>query len=251
MLGGGGGVGIGGAMIAPRKVVKKKRGKRVGVASGGMGDVVDVPDPEDDEYAVARQGGTTTTNTTTTASTTSDVVASWGNGGGGMAGVVVVDCAPSSSVTCPSTPGNANSVIPSPPDQHPAYVEESPPMRIKAERAMDKAEEFIREKQMRQRTAISIAAERAMQQRGGVGMAAGASSSAAWKTTNDAVPSQMNSSTSSDVPSLMPSNSRDETYQAAKAAAEEKKAAAAEEKKAAAAEKAAAKAAPDAKRRKT
>ena len=34
-------------------------------------------------------------------------------------------------------------------------------MRIKAERAMDKAEEFIREKQ-KQRNAIALAAERAM-----------------------------------------------------------------------------------------
>jgi len=79
----------GGPIIAPRKVVKKKRGKRVGVASGGMGDVVDVPDPEDDEYADARQDGMTTTAAAAAAAApTSNVVASWGNGGGGMAGVV-------------------------------------------------------------------------------------------------------------------------------------------------------------------
>ena len=80
----------GGPIIAPRKVVKKKRGKRVGVALGGMGDVVDVPDPEDDEYADARQDGMTTTAAAAAAAAapTSNVVASWGNGGGGMAGVV-------------------------------------------------------------------------------------------------------------------------------------------------------------------
>jgi hypothetical protein len=40
-------------------------------------------------------------------------------------------------------------------------------MHIKAKQAMDKAEEFIREKQMRKQTAILCAAKRAMQQKGG------------------------------------------------------------------------------------
>jgi len=86
-------------------------------------------------------------------------------------------------------------------------------MRIKAERAMDKADEFIREKQ--RKSAIAMAAERAMQDKGpGLmprtsSMESGASDGGGWKM-NNAMPNS-------------PASPTDETYQAAKAAAGEAK----------------------------
>jgi hypothetical protein len=158
-------------VIDPKKVVKKKRGKRVGVASSssssssflGEASAVDLPDP---------------TNVVTVPDPTSN---NDGNGepwaapqsqagtlGNGV--VVVVANAPSPLlsllsllVDCPTTPGTGTQTNPV------FVVEESLPICIKAKWAMDKAEEFIRKKQMRQRTATSSAAKRAMQQRRGLG----------------------------------------------------------------------------------
>jgi len=202
-----------GAVVAPRKVVKKKRGKRVGVASssssgGAEGGAADLPDPYDAEGVPDSTRDDGTGDDGARAAPQSRAGA-WS----------VADALPAGY---PSTP--------TPQHDHPApvaAVEESPPMRIKAERAMDKAEEFIREKQMRQRTAISSAAERAMQQRGGPGGEVGgpgSGSGSAWKTANDAAappPPASLLSSSAAFPPPSPSNSGDETYRAARAAAEE------------------------------
>lgn len=88
----------------------------------------------------------------------------------------------------------------------------SPPMREKAERANQNAEQFLKEKQ---RSAIAMAAERAMQDRssqsGDVSVASSeggisTASSSGWKMSNTV---------------NTPASPKDETYQAAKAAAEE------------------------------
>jgi hypothetical protein len=69
-------------------------------------------------------------------------------------------------------------------------------MCIKAKQAMDKAEEFIRKKQMRQRTAILSAAERVMQQMGGLGRGGtGGGAAGTWKTGNNITPSAKSSLT--------------------------------------------------------
>ena len=77
----------------------------------------------------------------------------------------------------------------------------SPPMRVKAEMAMQNAEEFIKEKQ---RSAIAMAAQRAMSEK--TSETNGSGSSSGWKIGNI------------NTPALSPTDSE---YQAAKAAAEE------------------------------
>ena len=106
----------------------------------------------------------------------------------------------------------------------------SPPLREKAERAMQSADEFIREKQ---RSAIAMAAERAMHERsassggGSVGGGGGAMSTASSAQSLEMPSSSGSSGWKIGVAeaglqqpqfNLSP---RDETYQAAKAAAEE------------------------------
>jgi hypothetical protein len=219
----GGGIGGGGGGIAPKKIVKKKKGKsRVGVATstfeaehgGGVGGGgIDIPDPAE----------ITTSSSSMQPSSFNDEGAAarrvpqsyeYNNGSSG-----------NESMKYPTTPGGGTQHIEpttTPMEgtiQSPPYIEESPPMRIKAERAMCKADEFIREKQqemqLRQRSAISSAAERAMHQRANSGGGGTGTGSSAWKMTND----------SSSTNNLSPSNnnSMDETFQAAKAAAEEAK----------------------------
>lgn len=190
------GGGIIGGGIAPKKIVKKKKGKsRVGVATSsfeaehGGGGGVDIPDPA--EMTTSMQPSSAYDEGARRAPQSYE----YSNDGGGGG----------ESMNYPTTPMEGTT--------QPPYIEESPPMRIKAERAMCKADEFIREKQqemqLRQRSAISSAAERAMHQRANSGGTGGGS---AWKMTND---SSTNSSPSN--------NSMDETFQAAKAAAEEAK----------------------------
>ena len=191
------GGGIIGGGIAPKKIVKKKKGKsRVGVATSsfeaehGGGGGVDIPDPA--EMMTSMQQPSSAYDEGARRAPQSYEYSNDGGGGG-------------ESMNYPTTPMEGTT--------QPPYIEESPPMRIKAERAMCKADEFIREKQqemqLRQRSAISSAAERAMHQRANSGGTGGGS---AWKMTND---SSTNSSPSN--------NSMDETFQAAKAAAEEAK----------------------------
>jgi hypothetical protein len=108
-----------------------------------------------------------------------------------------------------------------PPPSTPSFVPppvvppspQSPPLKVKAERAHNSAEEFIREKQ---RSAIAMAAKRAMLQKSdGASSATPSSSEPAWKLSNeDAYAANTLNSTPTSSP-------KDETYRAAKAAAEE------------------------------
>lgn len=98
---------------------------------------------------------------------------------------------------------------PPPTDTSPYAPAMSPPMRVKAEMATQNAEEFIKEKQ---RSAIAMAAERAMNEKATSSSQNGSSGSGSgggggWKIA-----------TAAETPTLSP---RDSEYQAAKAAAEE------------------------------
>jgi hypothetical protein len=65
-------------------------------------------------------------------------------------------------------------------------------MRIKTKQAIEKAEEFISERHMGQRTAILSATEHAMQQKGSLsGGGVGGGVAGAWKTANN-VPLSIN-----------------------------------------------------------
>ncbi|KAL3778935.1 hypothetical protein HJC23_012393 [Cyclotella cryptica] len=88
----------------------------------------------------------------------------------------------------------------------------SPPLKVKAERVHHSAEEFIREKQ---RSAIAMAAERAMLEKTHSHGEAASVSSDGWKLAND---DSYAAATLSQPPQASPT---DETYRAAKAAAEE------------------------------
>lgn len=202
-----------GGGIVPKKIVKKKKGKRVGVvtSSTGAAEGVDLPDPTEstnmtnyDERIRAPQSNEHVNGSVHSRQPQSFLSSDY-----------------------PTTPGvqasESNTMVTSTPIMGlslPPHIEESPPMRIKAERAMSKADEFIREKQhemqMRQRSAISSAAERAMHHRANTSGEGGGGG--AWKITNDD-----NAKCTMAVPSLSPSNLVDETFQAAKAAAEEAK----------------------------
>lgn len=130
-----------GAAGTAKKVVKKKRGKRVGIGSSGM-EITSTSYPNDDGIPEPSSRQPTDGSFHMPATNSSNNLPPpppiWQNS-------TADDNPPSSSVIIPH---------------------DSPPMRIKAERAMDKAEEFIREKQ-KQRNAIALAAERAMQDRAG------------------------------------------------------------------------------------
>jgi len=135
------------------------------------------------------------------------------------------------------------SQVPSTPQHHtappPPMSPTSPPLRVKAEKAMQSADEFIREKQ---RSAIAMAAERAMHERSGIDVrsASGAGdrgSSSGTMTPSSSHPSlQMPSANDltsdgssagwklgnpAEVAAQFGISPKDETYQAAKAAAEE------------------------------
>ena len=159
--------GVGGA----KKIVKKKRGKRVGV---GSATVVQTQPPQQPVLA-----------------TESNYV----HNVGGM-----------NSIPAPEP----SSFQPPPPtDTSPYAPAMSPPMRVKAEMATQNAEEFIKEKQ---RSAIAMAAERAMNEKATSSSQNGSSGSGSgggggWKIA-----------TAAETPTLSP---RDSEYQAAKAAAEE------------------------------
>ena len=129
-----------GATGTAKKVVKKKRGKRVGIGSSGMEITSSYPNDGGIPEPSSQQptDGSFHTPATNSSNNSPPPPPIWRNN-------TAHDNPPSSSVTMPH---------------------DSPPMRIKAERAMDKAEEFIREKQ-KQRNAIALAAERAMQDRAG------------------------------------------------------------------------------------
>ena len=130
-----------------KKVVKKKRGKRVGIGSSS-GSVEtpttsypydgSIPEPSSLQHQQPTDGSfqssTTPFSNNTHAPPPPPPI--WRNN------TSILDNNASSSSAVNNT-------------------HDSPPMRIKAERAMDKAEEFIREKQ-KQRNAIALAAERAM-----------------------------------------------------------------------------------------
>jgi hypothetical protein len=100
---------------------------------------------------------------------------------------------------------------------------QSPPLKVKAERVHNSAEEFIREKQ---RSAIAAAAERAVLEKrdeNGAGLQSGepslpaATTTTQWKLSNNS-DAYAASTLSADI---APSYSQDETYKAAMAAAEE------------------------------
>jgi hypothetical protein len=136
--------GAGGEMGAEgtaKKIVKKKRGKRVGIGSSGL-EITSTSYPNDDGIpepsSLPPTDGSFHTPATSSSNNSPPPPPIWRNN-------TADDNPPLSSVIVPH---------------------DSPPMRIKAERAMDKAEEFIREKQ-KQRNAIALAAERAMQDRAG------------------------------------------------------------------------------------
>ena len=128
-----------GAAGTAKKVVKKKRGKRVGIGTSGM-EITSTSYPNDDGIpepsSFQPTDGSFRPPATNSSNNSPPPPPIWRNN-------TADDNPPSSSVIVPH---------------------DSPPMRIKAERAMDKAEEFIREKQ-KQRNAIALAAERAMQDR--------------------------------------------------------------------------------------
>ncbi|KAL7467629.1 hypothetical protein ACHAXS_007870 [Conticribra weissflogii] len=130
--------------------------------------------------------------------------------------------------------------VPTTPQHHtappPPISPTSPPLRVKAEKAMQSADEFIREKQ---RSAIAMAAERAMHERSvhSIGSAGNSGSSPGTMTPSSSHPSlQMpsandlasNGSSSgwklgnpAESAAQFTTSPKDETYQAAKAAAEE------------------------------
>mmetsp|Transcript_8377 Transcript_8377/g.14678 ORF Transcript_8377/g.14678 Transcript_8377/m.14678 type:complete len:599 (+) Transcript_8377:82-1878(+) len=173
---------------ATKKVMKKKRGKRVGVASAAVSTTgaAELPPPN----SIPEPAHPSSFKPPS-----------------------IPDSAMSPHQ--PATPQNISTMqaTPSTPTPYAITQPESPPMRIKAERAMDKADEFIREKQ--RKSAIAMAAERAMQDKGpGLmprtsSMESGASDGGGWKM-NNAMPNS-------------PASPTDETYQAAKAAAGEAK----------------------------
>lgn len=160
-------------MSTSRKVVKKKRGKRVGVGSSSSAPdnvMTSIPEPVEQQQ---QPPPPSFQSPPIPASTPTKQLA---------------------PMTIPSSPAHVNT--------HPQQPETPPtPMLIKAERAANKADEFLREKQ---RSAISVAAERAIldkatQQQTPV--------EPGWKTENAAAGP--------------PPSPNDETYQSAKAAAEE------------------------------
>ena len=157
-------------MSTSRKVVKKKRGKRVGVGSSSSAPdnvMASIPEPvEQHQPPPPFQSPSLSASTPTK------------------------QLAP---VAIPSSPANMHT--------HPKQPETPPtPMLIKAERAANKADEFLREKQ---RSAISVAAERAILDKATQQTPVESS----WKTENAAA--------------NPPPSPNDETYQSAKAAAEE------------------------------
>ncbi|KAL9187888.1 hypothetical protein ACHAXT_006266 [Thalassiosira profunda] len=179
-------VGAGVSWSAPKaggakKVVKKKRGKRVGVGSAAAAGAASIPDPQ--------------------ASVLPDPQQQPGSfQPPAMPGAEAPPGPPPSQWGTPATPA-----MPSTP-AHGAtegtLLPDSPPMRIKAERALDRAEEFLQEKQ--RRSALALAAERAVLDKGG----AGSDNGGGWKLDNDD-------------DGGAPDSPRDETYMAAKAAARE------------------------------
>lgn len=186
------GMGMGGTPgVTSKKVVKKKRGKRVGVGNSATTSTTNempppssIPEPAQPSGSFqppvppAQTMGTQAPVQQTMPQTPQ--TPSWGN--------------QSTAHQMPATPSSTSS------DQ--LQLPESPPMRIKAERAMDKADEFIREKQ--RKSAIALAAERAMQDKSGNGQMQRSPSTEGWKMNNNE-----------------PKSPKDSTYQAAKAAAEE------------------------------
>jgi len=168
--------GVGGA----KKIVKKKRGKRVGVGSAAAA----VPQPTQ-QPAVATESNN------------------------------VAPEQPSSFQPPPSLTTDTSYAQPTPSNPPaPMYQSSpmasqiksnappqvSPPMRVKAEMAMQNAEEFIKEKQ---RSAIAMAAERAMSEK--ASSSSSSENGSGWKLS----------------PAEIPSYPKDSEYQAAMAAAEE------------------------------
>ena len=159
-------------MSTSKKVVKKKRGKRVGVGSSSSAPdnvMASIPEPVEQQQQLPPPSFQS----------------------------------PSLSALTP-TKQLAPMAIPSSPAQmqtHPQQPETPPtPMLIKAERAANKADEFLREKQ---RSAITVAAERAILDKATQQTPVEPS----WKTENAATGP--------------PPSPKDATYQSAKAAAEE------------------------------
>eukprot|EP00571_Detonula_confervacea_P011814 CAMPEP_0172301562 /NCGR_PEP_ID=MMETSP1058-20130122/3413_1 /TAXON_ID=83371 /ORGANISM="Detonula confervacea, Strain CCMP 353" /LENGTH=1518 /DNA_ID=CAMNT_0013011717 /DNA_START=111 /DNA_END=4667 /DNA_ORIENTATION=+ len=195
--------------VTSKKVVKKKRGKRVGVGSSAAAPAQPTSIPEPSSIPEPAQSTGSFRPPPTTQSTPhppshnhgtmpqTPRAPSWGNNSNNNTND---NSMPPTLHQIPSTPTPPRPQLP-----------ESPPMRIKAERAMDKADEFIREKQ--RKSAIALAAERAMHDKSsGVPSMDGSASGPGWKMSNG---------NQSNAVSLSPASPKDETYQAAKAAAEE------------------------------
>ena len=184
-------------MAGTKKVVKKKRGKRVGVGSSSATAAPQqqqtnaIPDPTSSQTSFIPEPQFQPPQPPPTPSTPQ----------------IMTMSSPSPYATqTPTRPGGDA------PIQQPV-LPDSPPMRIKAERAMDKAEEFILQKQQQaeaQKSALALAAERAVQDKNGDmqrSPSVESSGSSGWKMNINAT--------------TEPTSPRDETYQAAKAAAEE------------------------------
>jgi len=187
--------GVGGA----KKIVKKKRGKRVGVGSAAAAAAVQPPTQQQQPQPMVTDSP---------------------NMNGGMNTIPAPEpssfqppppLSTDSSYAPQPTSSNNNPPMyqPSPMasqiktgiDEHSHHV--SPPMRVKAERAMQNAEEFIKEKQ---RSAIAMAAERAMNDKATSENGSVSGGGGGWKI-GTAEPATL--------------SPKDSEYQAAKAAAEE------------------------------
>ena len=179
---GGGGAGAAGGVVGAKKVVKKKRGKRVGVGSSAAAAAPtplqqpqqSIPTPTVPSTSFQPQPPLATTNATTPA-------------------YQPTPNPPTTGYHHSSPMASQIKTI----DENGPQPQMSPPMRVKAEMAMQNAEEFIKEKQ---RSAIAMAAERAMNEK-----TSESGSGGGWKMSNN---------TTDDTPN-------DSEYEAAKAAAQE------------------------------
>mmetsp|Transcript_2251 Transcript_2251/g.3584 ORF Transcript_2251/g.3584 Transcript_2251/m.3584 type:complete len:1376 (-) Transcript_2251:62-4189(-) len=180
--------GVGGG----KKIVKKKRGKRVGVGVGSAADAVQQPQPP-----VQQQQQPMSTESSIPAPEPSLFQPP-----PPLSTDSYAQPAPSNNPPVPMyQPSPMASEIKTADEDLPPNM--SPPMRVKAEMAMQNAEEFIKEKQ---RSAIAMAAERAMNEK--VTSENGSGTGGGWKLQPLGAAEQH----------LSP---KDSEYQAAKAAAEE------------------------------
>jgi len=188
--------GVGGA----KKIVKKKRGVRVGVGSATA--VVQQP-TQQPMVATASSNHVTNVGMTNSMIPAPEQPTSFQSPSPSLTTDTSYHQPTSSNHHAPmyqSSPTASQIQRDAPPPQL------SPPMRVKAEMAMQNAEEFIKEKQ---RSAIAMAAERAMNEKASSSSSSSTSSSvengSGWKIS----------------PMQTPSYPKDSEYQAAMAAAEE------------------------------